>query len=859
MHVRSGSRRYAAYIALALITVVVVLSASGASSLLGAKKGSKPGVAGGQLEAGLNRAIGKGVSRSNLGAVILPANSAMWGAWVAPVNGQTSAQAVAGLETLMGRPLDIVHQYEAFDDVWPTATQTSWANGGRIILANVSARQKSGSILTWTAVANGSQDSTIDALAGRLKTFGHQVYISFDEEPESRYHDNPATYTLASFVAAFKHLHDRMAADGVTNVSWVWNVTGYIGNASIFPSLYPGDSYVDWIAWDPYNWYNCSVNTTNKWESFDTVIQPFYDWIAGGHLSPGAATKPLMLAEYGTVEHSVTPTKGQWFTDAVSTLPSRPLLKAIVYYDENKDCNWPITTSASSITGFAAASLNCYVYSGGPCSTALTVSSVLPNKGPAAGGTSVVITGIGLTGATAVKFGSVTASTFTVTSDTKITATSPPGSGTADIRVTVGTATTATSAADRFTYTVNCVSTALNSDKASPQPVGVPVTLSATSTGCGDPSPLYRFYIRSLAGVWTIVRNFSASSAFQWNTSSYAPGIYLTVVWVKDAKSTRSYDAYALGTFTLQLARCSSANMSSDVSSPQPSGTTVTFTATSVGCPTPLYQWWFKKAGVWTIIPGHDFAHSSSTYAWNTTGLADGTYQIGVWAKQQYSQKAHDAYAFNTYTLVVVSGTTRCQAANIGVSPPSPSLRGTTVTLTATAFSCDNAQYRWWVKDTLGVWAIVQDYPTGSNTFTWATTSRSAGIYLLGVWVRQAGSTSSYEASGYLTFTLTAPPAQSCSSVNLAPDVVSPQSPGATVTFTAVANGCNSPTYQFLVLAPGGTWTIVKAFSASNSYTWNTAGLRTGIWRIGVWAKQAGSTARYESFAIITFQLLAAA
>ena len=858
MQVTSRRRRYATYIAVALITVVVVLSASGALGLLGAKKGAKSGVAGSQLEAGLNRAIGKGVSRSNLGSVLTPANSALWGAWVAPVNGQTSAQAVAALETTMGRPLDIVHQYEAFDDTWPTATQISWADGGRIILANVSARQKSGSILTWTAIANGSQDSTIDALAGRLKTFGHQVYISFDEEPESRYHDNPATYTLASFVAAFRHLHDRMAADGVTNVSWVWNVTGYIGDASIFPSLYPGDSYVDWIAWDPYNWYNCSVNTTNKWESFDTIVQPFYDWVAGGHLSSGAASKPLMLAEYGTVEDTGSPTKGQWFTDAVSTLPSRPLLKAVVYYDENKDCNWPITTSSSSIAGFAAAGLNCYVYSGGPCTTALTVTSVAPRSGPATGGTSVVITGIGLTGATAVKFGAVAAATFTVNSDTKITATSPPGSGTVDISVTVGTATTSTSAVDRFTFTVNCVSTALTTDKVSPQNVGVAVTLSATSAGCVDPSPLYRFYLRSPAGVWSVVRDFSTSATFSWNTSSYSPGTYLTGVWVKDALSTKTYDAYAFGTFTIQVAACSSTNMTSDVTSPQPSGTSVTFTATSIGCPAPLYQWWIYKAGIWSIIPGHDFVHSSDTYVWNTTGLADGTYQIGVWAKQQYSPNAHDAYAFSTYTLAIVSGTTQCQAANIGVSPASPSLKRTTVTLTATPFGCDNAEYRWWVQDTLGHWAIVQDYPTATNTYTWTTASRPAGTYLLGVWVRQSGSASTYEAFGYLTYTLTVPPVQDCSSVNLAPDLASPQSPGTTVTFTAVANGCNSPSYQFWVLAPGGTWKIVAVYSSSNKYAWNTIGLSPGPWQVGVWARQSGSTASWQSFAFITFQLLAA-
>jgi hypothetical protein len=60
-----------------------------------------------------------------------------------------------------------------------------------------------------------------------------------------------------------------------------------------------------------------------------------------------------------------------------------------------------------------------YTYIPAPTVTALDVTS-----GPAAGGTTVVITGINLSGATAVKFGAVSAD-FTVDSATQITVTVP--------------------------------------------------------------------------------------------------------------------------------------------------------------------------------------------------------------------------------------------------------------------------------------------------------------------------------------------------------------------------------------------------------------------------------------------------
>jgi outer membrane protein assembly factor BamB len=83
-----------------------------------------------------------------------------------------------------------------------------------------------------------------------------------------------------------------------------------------------------------------------------------------------------------------------------------------------------------------------------------TVVLLAPNNGPTAGATSVTITGTNLTGATAVMFGTAAAATFAVTSATQITATSPPGSGIVDVTVTSPAGTSATSAADKFAYTL---------------------------------------------------------------------------------------------------------------------------------------------------------------------------------------------------------------------------------------------------------------------------------------------------------------------------------------------------------------------------------------------------------------------
>jgi hypothetical protein len=76
------------------------------------------------------------------------------------------------------------------------------------------------------------------------------------------------------------------------------------------------------------------------------------------------------------------------------------------------------------------------------------VASISPASGPA--GAKVSITGIGFTKATAVKFGETPATSFTITSDSTMTAIVPASGGKADVTVTTPVGTSVTSAASVF-------------------------------------------------------------------------------------------------------------------------------------------------------------------------------------------------------------------------------------------------------------------------------------------------------------------------------------------------------------------------------------------------------------------------
>lgn len=89
------------------------------------------------------------------------------------------------------------------------------------------------------------------------------------------------------------------------------------------------------------------------------------------------------------------------------------------------------------------------------------VTGVTPAEGSGAGGTEVTISGTDLAEATSVHFGSAEAS-FTGDSQTSISATAPPGTGTVDVTVTTPAGTTPVTPRDRFDYAPSVLSVAPN-------------------------------------------------------------------------------------------------------------------------------------------------------------------------------------------------------------------------------------------------------------------------------------------------------------------------------------------------------------------------------------------------------------
>ncbi|WP_405156114.1 IPT/TIG domain-containing protein [Paenibacillus sp. FSL K6-0108] len=197
-----------------------------------------------------------------------------------------------------------------------------------------------------------------------------------------------------------------------------------------------------------------------------------------------------------------------------------------------------------------------------------TISSVSPTSGPTTGGTTVTLTGTKFSGATAVMFGATEATSFTINSETSITATAPAGSaGTVDVTVKRRSGTSTTSAADQYTYIA--APTIANVSPASGPTIGG-TTVTLTGTNLTDATAV-------MFGA-TEATSYTVNSATQ--ITAIAPAgsagtVDVTVTTPGGTSATSAADQYAYHAAPT-IASVSPA------SGPTTGGTTVTLTGTNL-------------------------------------------------------------------------------------------------------------------------------------------------------------------------------------------------------------------------------------------------------------------------------------
>lgn len=266
-------------------------------------------------------------------------------------------RSVKNVEKILGRDIDIVSLYQAWDPDLTTInpetlrrfTATSWTP-----------------LITWEPwsircpgkrpwdqpryglrhILSGEFDELIKRFAATLAAMPGPVWLRPMHEMNGNWYPWCGSVngnTPALYVEAWRYLHEALADVAVT---WVWSpytrsYPGVPGN-EIF-DYYPGDAYVDWLAIDGYNWG--SGKEGNGWETFDDLFADTY----AKFLS--FSGKPIMIAETACAETGGD--KALWIADMFATLAANyDQVRALIWFDMLKERDWRLASSPAGLNAF---------------------------------------------------------------------------------------------------------------------------------------------------------------------------------------------------------------------------------------------------------------------------------------------------------------------------------------------------------------------------------------------------------------------------------------------------------------------------------------------------------------------------
>jgi len=268
-------------------------------------------------------------------------------------------QRLNNLSSVLSRPLSIASVFRGPGDIWPGPVEAALGSGRTLLVGWYLDDRSFG---YWASAAARPE---LVAVARRVKAYGRIVAIrpwaemngdwqSF--QPTANPTDGYATGYQA-FIAAWRNLVTVFRAEGATNVRWVFNpTTDTYAETTDVRRIWPGQSYVNVLGLDGYNWGTGGGLT---WRSFANIYQIQYNRLVS--LAPSL---PLWICEIGCADplsarNAVTaPTgqsKAQWWKDMSLAVQKMPAVQAVVLFDMCKERDWRASSSATALTGLRGA------------------------------------------------------------------------------------------------------------------------------------------------------------------------------------------------------------------------------------------------------------------------------------------------------------------------------------------------------------------------------------------------------------------------------------------------------------------------------------------------------------------------
>lgn len=206
---------------------------------------------------------------------------------------------------------------------------------------------------TLAALISGAHDTYIDMFAASVMDLPYVVTIRLMHEMNGNWYPwgvRTNGNQVEQFVPAWRHVHDRFTALGVTNVEWLWAPNAvYTGSAPLAP-LYPGDAYVDAVGVGNYNWGEHSHDGfATHWRTFDSLFDASITQLRS------ITDRPLWITEVGS--SNMGGSKAAWLAAMLQEVRSRPEIAGVVWFshvDEGAGVDWRIETEPDAADAWRA-------------------------------------------------------------------------------------------------------------------------------------------------------------------------------------------------------------------------------------------------------------------------------------------------------------------------------------------------------------------------------------------------------------------------------------------------------------------------------------------------------------------------
>lgn len=273
---------------------------------------------------------------------------------VSTPGGPLATSELDAVATLVNESPSIVMSYKDFSQAAPIADLNAVDARGATSLITWEPWLWSGNGANQPAYAldritAGDFDTYIQQWGTALASWGKPVMLRFAHEMNGNWYpwaESANGNQPGDYAAAWRHVHDVVAATGATNVQWVWSPNVPYWGSTPLTGLYPGAGYVDVVSLDGYNWGSAA-----SWSSWTSPSALFGEGLSAlRSLAPG---KPIMISETASAEAGGS--KADWNTALVSYLAAQPDVTAFVWFHHNKEVDWRINSSTSSSNALATA------------------------------------------------------------------------------------------------------------------------------------------------------------------------------------------------------------------------------------------------------------------------------------------------------------------------------------------------------------------------------------------------------------------------------------------------------------------------------------------------------------------------